>query len=284
MRLSVIIPYCYGGDDLRLAALHSTFESISAQDMREYEVIVVEQLVKTSEPTFPYRDKVNKFITLKDPQQRWYNKSWCINVAARVAESERMLMLDADVLFGKDYFNRILEFSKKHIFFYGYDWIALMPGRDNPIIRIKPHSELHAAGGSWSSTRAFYWKILMGCNENYFGYGWEDQDIHIRARHVLNAPIPEIDYPIIHQYHHWHPATGANPWVDQSGGITFSTLKLEPQIIIDRLKTVVLGRVEEPTLIDGTTPRNFRESNLRWTNMEIVRQQQIKDAARLRNQ
>ena len=271
MRLSVILPYCYGGDELRLTALANTFESIRGQEVKDYELIVVEQLVKATKPTFPYIGRVDQFITLKDPQNRWYNKSWCMNVGARKARTDKLLFLDADVLFGKEYFDKILDYANHYAFFYGYNWIALMPGRDNPLIRVKPHKDLHAAGASWFSTKQFFWDRLTGCNENYFGYGSEDQDIHLRAKYILGS-IPELDYPIVHQYHHWASEEGgANPWVNKDGGITFGTLRMAPDIIVDRLKLATLGQLNEPTLIDGSLPRNFRESNLQWRNIEMAR-------------
>jgi predicted glycosyltransferase involved in capsule biosynthesis len=249
-KLSVIIPYCYGGDEQRLIALENTFKSIKAQEMTDFEIIAVEELVKTDKPTFPYRDNINQFVTLKDPEKRWYNKSWCINVGIRKASTENILILDADIIFGKDYFQSILDYAQTHNFFHGYNWIVLLPGRDNPVTRIKRHRDVWATGGSFFTTKDFYWNVTGGMNENYFGYGGEDGGFYQRLLHIFNKNIPEIDYPIAHQYHHWHPDNGANPFVAKIVTELSSKESKYPAIIIEKLKQVSLGNVATPTLID----------------------------------
>jgi predicted glycosyltransferase involved in capsule biosynthesis len=270
INLSVIIPYCYGGDEQRLTALENTFKCIKAQTMTDFEIIVVEELVKVEKPSFPYCDNINQFIVLKDPEKRWYNKSWCINVGTKKAISENILVLDADVIFGKEYFKFIIEFAKNHKFFHGYSWIALMHGKDNPIIRIKPHSDtpfnvnetqkvddkngmygVWATGGSWFFDKTFYWNVLGGMNENYFGYGGEDGDMYQRVKHIFNNKIPELNYVIVHQYHNWHPENGANPIVDYQKMSTLSHITAKnPQLIINKLKEKELGKIQCPTLIE----------------------------------
>lgn len=253
MNLSVIIPYCYGGDEQRLSALDNTMKSIKSQTMADFEVIIVEELVKTDKPTFPYfnhEGTIKELIVLQDPEKRWYNKSWCINVGVKASSTDNIIVLDADVIFGKEYFTLITEYAKTHKFFHGYNWIALMPGKDNPVIRIKPHSEVCATGGSWFTDKNFYWNVLGGMNENYFGYGGEDGDMYQRAKHIFGN-VPEIPYPIVHQYHNWHPDNGANPLTNYQKMNEMSHITgRNPQMVINKLKEKQLGRIECPTLIE----------------------------------
>ena len=247
MKLSVVIPYCYGGDELREIALDNLMLSIKAQDTTDFELIVVEQFVKNDMVMFRHRDKVDQFITLIDPEKRTYNKSWGMNVGVRVAKSDNVLVLDADIMFGKDYFSKIIEFSTNKRFFHGYNWLTLMPGRDNPIVRIWAHSKICATGGAWFTTKDFYWNKVGGMNENYFGYGGEDNDMERRVKYLLKT-IPEIDYPLIHQYHHWHPVTGGNPLSDFHK--LLDVTERNPLLTITRLQQVQLGNISNPTLIE----------------------------------
>jgi len=265
MKLSIIIPYAFGGDPLRLQALENLFKSIESQIFKDFEIIVIEELIKVNSVSFPYKNKVNQLIILKDPENRWYNKSWCINVGIKNSNTDNILILDADIMFGKEYFKIIEEFAKTHHkFFYGYNWIILMPGKDNPIVRIRPHSDkinginevgsgkmygIYATGGSWFSNKKFFWQSLGGMNENFFGYGGEDGEMHKRVSYVLGHEPDEIEYPIVHQYHDWHPKNGVNPlnleYMRNLENITSSN----PEKTINKLKFLQLGNIKCPTLM-----------------------------------
>ena len=206
IKLSVIIPYTHSEDTNRILALKNLWNSIESQTMQNFELIVVEETEKWK-IKLPYccnySKRVNKYCPLSDPMERLFNKSWCINVGIKQAQSNKVLIIDADCIFGKEYFENVLNFSKKYsLFFNGYNWIVLLPGRDNPVIRISHHEDIKSVGGSWFIDRFFFFDKLGGMNENYFGYGREDSDLWLRVNYVLNS-IPEIDYPLTHQYHHW---------------------------------------------------------------------------------
>lgn len=248
MRLSVLIPYCWNPDEFRLLALNSTLSSIWAQEMRDFELIVVEELVKVGNPNFPYKDRVNQFISLTDPQHRWFNKSWCMNVGLKKAKADNVLVLDADVTFDSDYFRRVLEqISLTPNFFNGYTHLICLPGRDNPSIRTVTHAGLHAVGGAWCCNKNFFFSSLGGMNENYFGYGGEDNDLWYRAEKVLGT-LPRLNYTLTHQYHHWHPESGPSPLSPNRGELLRRTRET-PVEVTQRLKAAGLGKIESPTLI-----------------------------------
>jgi FkbM family methyltransferase len=246
MSLSVIIPYTFG-DTLRETNLANLLNSINAQSLPNFELIIVEELVdSTTEEKAPYHPKINKYITLKD--HRKFNKSWCINVGVRNCKYDNILVLDADMLFGKDYFSKVMDFSKLYPkFFNGFNYISLMPGRDNPVCRILPFNNQTIIGGSWFTNKNFFFDELGGFNEDYFGYGGEDNDTGERVKYLLKK-IPELPYPIIHQYHDWHIPTGANPLNPNRMAYLLEARK-NPANVIAKLKSKKLGNSNYPTLI-----------------------------------
>ena len=70
--------------------------------------------------------------------------------------------------------------------------------------RIHTNDLSRACALAWFMKKDFFWSI-GGMNEKYDGYGNEDCDTYIRAKHILKE-IPEMEYEIVHHYHHWHQA------------------------------------------------------------------------------
>ena len=92
---------------------------------------------------------------------------------------------------------------------------------------------------------------LGGMNENYFGYGREDSDLWIRADYINQySGIPEIKYPLTHQYHHWVVTDTKDAPDYRKNCEIWKATKRDPQKIIDKLKQADLGNIEHPTLID----------------------------------
>lgn len=253
MKMTVIIPYTATNDSLRLEAFNNLIKCIEAQKSKEYELIIVEDLRGKSQSNFPGFSKkqgsISKLITVNDPQRRPFNKSWIINIGVKAAIYHNVFVIDADVLFGNTYFERILDFAQIHpMFFHGYNWIVLLPGRDNPITRVSPHQYISSTGGTWFANKNFYFNQLGGMNENYFGYGCEDGDMWSRASYLLNG-IPEMNYPLTHQYHHWHEANGANP-LNPDRAKLLNYTKNHTKEVIEKLKQIKLGNSNFPTLIN----------------------------------
>jgi len=246
MRMSVVIPYAKG-DQLREEAFNRLMESVRVQTLLDYEVTVVED-GRGGNGHFAYKKHVNNYILLNDPQKRHYNKSWCVNAAIRQSAYDHVLVVDADSLFCKDYFQIVYDYAQDHhMFFHAYNWIALMPGRDNPVLRMSKHKNIQSTGGTWFTNKHWFFDKLGGMNENYFGYGCEDGDTWFRASYLLNH-IPEVDYPLIHQYHHWHEAGGNNPLNTNRSEILNYTQK-HPQEVINKLIAAQVGKSSGPTVI-----------------------------------
>ncbi len=250
IELSVIIPYTYG-EELREKALKKVLDCISVQTFKNFELILVEQLIKTYDHDSPsfgiYTDTMSR-IKLIDPKGRKFNKSWCINVAADIAKSDKLIIIDADMLFGKDYFEKIMRYSKVcPNFFSGYNWITCLPGPDNPVTRVREYNSVAATGGAWFINRKIF-DIVGRMNENYFGYGGEDNDMWERVKHVLNH-MPGIAYPLTHQYHHWHQKTGVNPLNEERLHI-FRKTQTKVERVIEILSNSHSGNPHMPTTTD----------------------------------
>ncbi|KKN19672.1 hypothetical protein LCGC14_0943400 [marine sediment metagenome] len=251
--LSLIIAYSYSEDKNRQKALELLIHNINKQKFTNFEVIAIEQAVLNldNKNSFPYKHLVDKYILLKDPKQRPFNKSWVMNVGARYASTDNLLFIDADILFESDFLQKINNNIPYFKLFKCWSQYECMSGRDNPYTRIHTQDTISCLIGVWYCEKKYYFNVLGGYNENYFGYGREDNDIWQRARYLLNQ-IPCINYSLSHYYHHWHEANGANPYNvnDKEGDRVLKITNSNPQKVINILTTTNIGQLESPTLIE----------------------------------
>jgi len=231
--LSVIIPYTKGGE-LRENNLATLLKNIKTQTYKDYELIIVEQVFNTSSKDFNC-----KHIRISYDKDNRFNKSWAINVGVRNSKYDNLLVVDADMLFGNDYFQKISAFSKKHNkFFMGYSKLHCNIGKDNPEERIHDQTYLKAAGGVWYVNKDFFWSI-GGMNETYFGYGAEDNDLWQRANNRLHC-IFGLDYEVTHMYHDWHPENSHFP-LNKERVEKFNIAMSDLDGTIEKLKKLKLG-------------------------------------------
>lgn len=258
MELEIIIPYTYGGE-LRQQNLRHLIECLSAQKARmgqhhSFTVTAVEEINDgTKQYSFPYINRVNKHLILTD--NRPFNKSWILNYAIKQSSSDKIIIIDGDMLFAENFIQKIVDFITSnptfHIFSC-YDNISALPGRDNPVFRQSGYHQMVAMGGAWYVNKNYLFNELGGMNENYFGYGGEDNDLWERAK-FIKGKVPTMDYHLVHQYHPWvFPAPNRLP-------ILFTT-QAHHREIIERLKQVTLGQESSPTIIniDDIIVRNKR--------------------------
>lgn len=247
---SIIIPWM-SRDPLREECLKHTLDCLKVQELDyelydlEFEVLLMEQSsdsILTDEFLENY-----KFVSriLLPSQRLGFNKSWCLNVGARRASHSQLIFLDADMMLGKSYLYQTMMVMKSGFvkIAIGYNSIAALPGPDNPICRIGSLENVRAMGGIWYCDRDYYFNELGGMNENFFGYGGEDNDAYERVIHLLGyTPLPVIPCSVVHQYHNW-----AKP--SPSASDLFLKTKYNPDIVIARLKTISVGDPEQPHLI-----------------------------------
>lgn len=251
-RLSLIIAYTYSKDPYRLIGLAKLIDSIRNQFYTNFEVIVVEDLQGRLESKFPFKELVDKVVTISDPHDRKFNKAWVMNVGARVATTDHLVFIDAEISFDNQTIRKINEFicdDDLRPLFNGWSSYICRAGRDNPKERVHVFSiTIKAMIGIWYCRKDFYFNKLGGFNENYFGYGGEDNDVFFRAQYV-STRIPCIDNVIVyHNYHHWHPPEGPNPLSEERFAIMKRTEE-KTQEVIDTLIKSSIGDPKCPNLI-----------------------------------
>ena len=136
-------------------------------------------------------------------------------------------------------------------FFCAYLYLKLQPGKDNPVERLTSSLHLQAVGGAWFCYKDFLFNTLGGMNENYFGYGAEDNDMWWRVQLWFNKtlgnnmayPIPMMPVNMVHQYHDWAPFTSER--YDM-----LNKTRNHPEIVTQRLIEANLGKESGPTLIE----------------------------------
>ena len=261
MKLSLIIAYTHSVDVGRLNGLTKLIESIQSQSYKNFETIVVEDTQGRDKPLFPFSNKVNKVITISDPEGRKFNKSWVMNVGARVSTTENLLFVDADVIFGQDFLQKVTNYAPRKKLFNCWSEYHIMPGRDNPDKRTHYFpTTFKALVAVFYSTKDFFFNELGGYNEDYFGYGGEDNDIYTRSQFLLGE-IPTMPYSLEHTYHDWHPSNSAMPLSSRRMEILNKTLA-NPLEIINKLKKTEIGNLRYPTLIGESMYSQYGEDTI----------------------
>lgn len=243
MKYTIIIPYMCNHEDkekFREKNLLNLLNNLHDQTDKNFEIFVIE-FTADNKKYFSYDSLINKHMLLTDT--RPFNKSWCINVAMKNTNTEGNFIMDADMLFGNDYTSKLFNYANSHDFFCGYTIITTMVGRDDTEARTSHiHKNMQAMGGVWYTTKTFFWNKLAGMNENYFGYGAEDNDAYCRAEALLGS-IPAMLYHLKHQYHHWAPPS-------ENRMDILDVTKFKPNMITGRLSRKILGNSKRPVLID----------------------------------
>jgi len=245
-KFSVIIPYTYGGE-LRKKNLKVLLDCIQNQTFQDFDLIITEELINTVHSSVSMQMMLHYNVThhmLKN--DKLFNKSWIINVAMKEIETESALVIDADMLFGNDYFQKVADYKEAHNmkFFIAYLYLDLLKGKDEPQVRRTSSFKLEAVGGSWFVDKDYFFDKVGGMNENYFGFGAEDNDIWQRINYLHGTdPIPMMPYNMQHQYHDWAPAAdGRLDLLNRTWN--------HPDTVIEKLKEANLGQKSGPTLID----------------------------------
>jgi predicted glycosyltransferase involved in capsule biosynthesis len=237
-KMSIIIPWT-NTSPLRHECFKRMLNCIKAQDyLREfYEVIIVEQNTET-----PGLEEY-KHIKLKHDGK--FNKSWCVNVGAREAGHNLIVMIDADSEFNSEFFSIIsLEHTAlaKDVFLCWNVLIACR-GKDNPLPRALKPDNIRTMGGAWMITRNKYFSTYGGMNESFDGYGGEDNEFYERlVATEAFSHVPDLPFTLIHQYHDWKTPEPANTKLFEIG-------RKHPTSINRRLVRAGMGKMSGPTKI-----------------------------------
>ena len=241
-----------GGEDekgRRLKNLYETLHCIEYQTYRDYEVILVEEVFNGN---IIFEDaEVDKYIQVKASKNS--NRSWTRNVGAKAAHGDRVLQIDGDILFGKDYFQKIVDCPYGWFIGWGTCYRLTPEGANEwtlneDLDQLYRYSDPHygiihsisggACGFSSCFSRQFYFNVLGGYNENFTGWGGEDDDITLRASHIL-GDFYNLPYTIYHLPH--GSRYGGNREIDKT--------RADPNGVTERLKKADLGRVEGATQV-----------------------------------
>ncbi len=260
INFTIIIPW-FGGNPVREVSLQNMLRCLPMQITRDandpiiYDVIIVEQV--TEQIAKERAERIVEIVPDNIPNCRYipvvkegaFNKSWCMNVGARKSETNHLIFMDADSLFGNDYF-LTMKFQIRSVkpprnkIMFCWNYIICLPGKDNPVSRhIRPDTTF-AMGGIWYAEKDFYFNEFGGMNENFESYGGEDNEAYERACFAIKSgAVAYMPYPLAHQYHHWEAPS-------ENCSKLFNITKFNPETIINRLRSVNLGNKEAPTLIE----------------------------------
>ena len=236
--MTMIVCY-HGRDPLRLKAFNKFTACVKKQNCS----YAVEKILVT---TTPYGDLDTSAFTkvINLPLGESFNKSWWLNVAIKQASNDLIFVSDADVRFGSNYFNLICENAKHgYRFFLTWNHLICLPGRDNPDVRIVHPNGMQAAAIGFAFNRNFMYTELGMMNENYIGYGGEDNDLYYRAMLLYNDKIEHMGFTVEHSYHHWVKNVREDNL--KMLGIT----KDYPKEVISKLRSTELGQLTGPTMI-----------------------------------
>lgn len=253
--LSVIIPI--GGEDekgRKRRNLDEMILCIEEQNYKDYEVIIVEEVYKNK----LYDDiKADKYIHVYN-KGGYRNISWTRNIGSNISEGEKLLHLDADLVFDKNYFKKIIDFKEKGFAAWdtcfrlnekGFkDYITIGLEKINKE-NIDPREGLiivprvnFTAGFANCFDREFFFKEFGGYNENYFGWGGEDNDATLRFSTLLGK------YHILPNCTIYHLPHGGRKTRKGNYKELQRTIK-NPLEITNLLLKTKLGNIEGPKVV-----------------------------------
>ena len=265
-KISVIIPVA-GNDPLRTRNFKHCIQCINNQTFKDYETIIVEQTIDTHF----YKEFIMatgmKWVGLTDPYNRGFNLSWCRNVGAKIAAGEKIILMDADMVFEENYFQAVADDTS--MFAGGsnsYHWIFQEQptqlfdahrnfaeiynygngGPKDPVFRFEPFTKGCGYGAVLVFDRKWYWDEFGGYPEDFFKYGWEDKAAIEIIKDILNIEkdqdLSKINYPIIHLSH--FAKDGRNMSINEN--LYYKTKNMDKKSIIKRSKELGLGNIDRP--------------------------------------
>lgn len=260
-KVSIAIPT--GGDDYeRRRNLEECLHCLSRQTVAPHEVIIVEQSLDGSF----YNDDLpcDKHVKIADPENRGFNLAWCRNVGAYAASGDVVLLMDGDYVFADNYLEQIQKVDAP--FFSGAK--SLLWSDENLVRRylqdrnfdvmkscrrkLVPFVRGVANGGIIGFNRGWYINHFVGYCENFFNYGYEDNESIDRITKLLNKNLKQLttaDAVICHLEHqHRVVSPGTN------AGLYQSLVTVDFRTRTELLKSSrTVGNVEAPTLISVDT-------------------------------
>lgn len=268
MRLSIIIPTA-GCNPLRIRNFNQCLKAIKEQTFKDYEVIVVEQSLDGK--FYKGGDSFYQHVKIKDPDiRRGFNLSWCRNVGAREAKGEKIILMDADMVFENGYLSAVNKDTNN---FAGgaknYYWIReeavttffiesgifddvrtkSTSNHLDPVFKFETFTNGCGYGAVLVFNREWYWESFGGYPEDFFRYGWEDKAAIQIIKHALGISndwdLPKIEYEIVHLSHGDKNYTN----LSVNEGIHNRIKTMDKKKLISLLKSSRLGDPSSPKII-----------------------------------
>jgi glycosyltransferase involved in cell wall biosynthesis len=214
MTATIILTYREGNTPERRANLMATLQWLAATP--EFETIVVEQdtLPRLKGPLPHPRCKI---LYAYNPGP--FNKSWGLNVGARVADSPVLVFGDADLIVPGMLAKSVQHCLGGATLVKPYRRLVDLYADESRLVRNQPlappqHSDpakaadrkaqgehLVLCGGMFALRRDAFW-FLGGWDERFVGWGGEDDAFTYKLQ---RARVPTFEFDEVPALHLWHP-------------------------------------------------------------------------------
>ena len=261
-KLSVIIPIT-GINRLEYAKASLHFLNKQTLNKKFYEIILIEQVNcllggnRTGGPFYKNIKGIDSYLAIKDPGENHFNQPWMANVGARISTGNKFLFYDIDILAPTTYLESVIEY--KHPYFIAWDKMyamnKIMTEKTREVLEITSSSKVGAelqksgalefAGYSVCSRKSFFFRELGGYNENFLGWGGNDNDIAWRALHLMGKENP-LKYTL---YHQWHQKDYSKNMLWNRRSVWLTTYR-NPSTVTERLKSIHVGNPKHQTYIN----------------------------------
>lgn len=254
--ISIVLP-TGGNDHERVRNLHQCLRCLSRQSVRPVEIIIVEQSL---DGEFYHQDIPHvKHIAIQDPENRGYNLAWGRNVGAYAAKGDLVVLMDGDYVFEDNFLQQLSTIHAP--FFAGasaylwskpvevsaylknYDFNAFRRARP----RFVPFYRGKGNGGILCFEREWFHSKFIGFCENFFNYGYEDNEAVNRIKWLLGCSERGFQIgktPACHLAHvHRVVSPGSNE------GLYQKLLRKGAPQVQNELANAQLGKLDSPTLI-----------------------------------
>jgi len=237
--ISVIIPI--GGEE-RLPQFWMSLASLRAQKGAEFEIIVIEQSAAPVLNGQLPNDVCYRHIPLQDPAMG-FNKSWSLNVGARLARGRRLLLLDADFVLPRQFLHESTLLIGEGIaarpvrFIFSLDRVSTFGMIENRDMLLEPKAVevIQNAPNPILVDREAYWRA-GGHDERYFGWGGEDVEFLDRLR--LLEVHEGGSLPVLHL---WHPPAPTRADGTRNRERHSVVMQIKPEDRVRRLCELHLG-------------------------------------------
>lgn len=213
--LSVVIAVS-GQGDRKIDNFVEVAGAVQKQQYRDYEVIVVEQVI--DEPVYPELVKCvlpkAKYIQVKHPV---FNLRWLRNIGAKESSGDLIFFSAAETVFGSDYFGAIVgQFTDPYML--AWDRIVMLNeiGRaiysltrqyrlewpEPTVEKLKVPGFEDGSGGYPVFDRSFFFEELGGFNEAFVNWGGGDNEMMIRTLDKTQGTRSNMNYCLLHLPHY----------------------------------------------------------------------------------